>query len=1024
MRQPLKRFLQISAFLSVFVFGAWLWMQQYSLSSERENSSPKIASLNLPLYFEPNQGQVDASVQFLSRDQKHSMFFSPEKMTLALSGDETPQNISLGFMGANTNPKITGIDPLIGKSHYFIGNDASKWKTNISQYAKVKYEELYPGIDLVVYGNNQHLEYDLVVSPHADPNLITFDIEGADLKLDDDGNLLMAIAEKTEIIHHRPKIYQELNGKQIPIEGTFVIKNNRVSFTVAQYDRTQTLVIDPVIEFATYLGGNDVDTGNAIAVDSQGYIYVTGNTWSNNFPTQNGYQLTKPTAGIYSRWPPPLDIFVTKISPDGRALIFSTYLGGQWVDTGDDIAVDNQGTIYITGRTYSDNFPTQNAYQARPNPAIGTPQGFHYFSDKGDAYITKLAPNGQSLVFSTYLGGSKRDEGQSIAVDTQGSVYVTGITDSADFPTRNAFQPQYGGEPYQGAYGDVFVTKFAPDGRSLVYSTYLGGNHQELSRSIAVDTLGSAYVAGWTLSSNFPATANAYQSQHHSPPNLSNWQADGFITKFSPDGRSLIYSTFLGGTSTDDPYAMTIDTQGAVYVTGKTASNDFPLQNPQQGTRNNYNSFLTKLSPSGQSLVFSTYTGSSRSKPIAIDSQNNIYIEDGKFSSNGRFLQSLLLNPWANDFTNDFAIDSQGILYLTGQTQGSLTVQNAFQATYGGGVFDAFVMKVRITCTDNASCSDDNACNGIETCNASGVCVVGIPLNIPDDNNVCTLDCDPATGNRYVPQVGATCPGDNDLCTGVDICTAAGECRGVIPNTQVNYQDGNDCTVDSCNPLTGAFTNISKADGTACLSNSRRSGICCASECKEGLTVCPAPVTPPLGKLPEGYRPPPPRPEIAPLPGPDSAGKPYQRCLDYLNDVFGRHLLNPCETYRCELDGRKITSIGLRPGGAACEDRATCRKGICLQGVCAAAPISGCTPQPRPSLIVPLPPPPAQPQPPTRACLVQLALLQSSAAPPTPCLTHYCYGNTVRTRQQPNGTQCSDRTRNISNGQCMNGTCQ
>ncbi|OGQ22174.1 MAG: hypothetical protein A3C46_03955 [Deltaproteobacteria bacterium RIFCSPHIGHO2_02_FULL_44_16] len=183
-------------------------------------------------------------------------------------------------------------------------------------------------------------------------------------------------------------------------------------------------------------------------------------------------------------------------------------------------------------------------------------------------------------------------------------------------------------------------------------------------------------------------------------------------------------------------------------------------------------------------------------------------------------------------------------------------------------------------------------------------------------------------------------------------------------------------------------------------------------------------MTPPLGKLPEGYRPPPPRPEIAPLPGPDSAGKPYQRCLDYLNDVFGRHLLNPCETYRCELDGRKITSIGLRPGGAACEDRATCRKGICLQGVCAAAPISGCTPQPRPSLIVPLPPPPAQPQPPTRACLVQLALLQSSAAPPTPCLTHYCDGNTVRTRQQPNGTQCSDRTRNITNGQCMNGVCR
>ena len=509
--------------------------------AHRPNSPPTIAKANkpqvvenygrLPLSFEANQGQTDSQVNFLSRGSGYTLFLTPTEAVLSFpsrdrkgagaspspSGPSLPEGrtvVRMKLVGANPTPQVEGLEELPGKSNYFLGNDPSQWRTNVPHYAKVQYKDVYPGVDLLYYGNQRQLEYDLVVAPGADPAAIELSFEGVEkLRIDAQGDLLLD-TPGGEIRQHKPLIYQEVDGVRREIAGAYVLNGDRqVSFEVAAYDAGEPLIIDPVLIYSTYLGGSFSDRSFGIAVDASGNAYVTGDTSSSDFPTASPVQASNVGSG---------DAFVTKLNAAGNALVYSTYLGGSSRDNGNGIAVDVSGNAYVTGRTDSANFPTASPIQAARNGS-------------NDAFVTKLNAAGNALVYSTYLGGTGFEAGFGIAVDASGNAYVAGETGSSDFPTANAIQPAYG-----GGVRDAFVTKLNPAGSALIYSTYLGGSSTEPGHGIAVDASGNAYVTGFTASTDFP-TASPVQ------PAFSGGNWDAFVTKLNAAGNALVYSSYLGG---------------------------------------------------------------------------------------------------------------------------------------------------------------------------------------------------------------------------------------------------------------------------------------------------------------------------------------------------------------------------------------------------------------------------------------------------------------------------------------------
>jgi Beta-propeller repeat len=530
----------------------------------------------LPLSFEANEGQTAAQVRFLTQANGGTLFLTSSGAVLSLTkpvgqtflsanpaipesgqtGMSAPPNatdgiaLALDLVGANPNAAVVGLDPLPGISNYFIGNDPSQWHTNIPNYSKVEYQNVYAGINLVYYGNQQQLEYEYQLAPGADPSQIRFAVQGAErLSIDAKGDLVLHTAIG-DVLEHAPVIYQEIAGVQKRVSGQFVLLgNNEVGFQVGSYDATLPLVIDPVLSYSTYLGGNNFDGANGIAVDGSGDAYVIGSTKSANFPITTGaFQTSYGGSGNF-------EAFVTKLNASGTGLVYSTYLGGNNGDDGYGIAVDASGNAYVTGETSSANFPTiPGAFQTS-------------YGGGGDAFVTKLNASGTGLVYSTYLGGSSGDNGYGIAVDGSGNAYVTGYTGSNNFPTTpGAFQTSYGGGPY-----DAFVTKLNATGTALVYSTYLGGNDSDYGMGIALDSSGNAYVAGETKSTNFPTTADAFQSSYGGGATY-----DAFVTKLNASGTGLVYSTYLGGNSLDYGRAIAVDGSGNVYVAGETSSNNFP----------------------------------------------------------------------------------------------------------------------------------------------------------------------------------------------------------------------------------------------------------------------------------------------------------------------------------------------------------------------------------------------------------------------------------------------------------------
>ena len=668
----------------------------------------------LPLRFELNQGQTDAQVRYLSRNSGYDLFLTPGEAVMLLHKQQKKQSTGgtvsreaktdkaeaqtrnvarMRLMGANPKPTITGRDILPGKSHYFIGNDRNRWHTSIPQYARVAYEGVYPGIDLAFYGTKRQLEYDFIVKPGADPNKIMIAFSGMDtLALGMNGDLILQMGGDT-IIHRAPRIYQEMNGEKRSIKGHYVLYDgNRAGFHVASYDTKRPLVIDPELTYSTYLGGGFSDSGYSIAIDSSGSAYITGTTFSANFPTQEPYQTDNEGNS---------DAFVVKLNPGGSALLFSTYIGGSNADEGYAIAVDASDNVYVTGSTVSADFPTEGLIQGANGGG-------------SDAFISKFNSTGSALEYSTYHGGSFSDVGYGIAVDSS-EAYVTGMTDSNNFPKTGA--------PAQDTLGggqDAFVTKVNAGGTALTYSTYLGGSFDDYGQSIAVDSSGSAYVTGRTVSIDFPTPGTPYQSARAGGN-------DAFVTKVNSDGTAFTYSTYLGGNLDDYGQSIAIDTSGNAYVAGGTFSSDFPTQGTpvQSSNAGGLDVFVTKLNSTGSSpLVYSTYLGGSNTDEgygIAVDGNNYAYVT-GKTSSldlsttanavqttNGggydafiakfnttasSLLYLTYLGGTALEYGQSIAVDSSENVYVTGHTNSSAfpTAGTPYQSTSGGDR-DAFVTK-------------------------------------------------------------------------------------------------------------------------------------------------------------------------------------------------------------------------------------------------------------------------------------------------------------------------------------------
>ena len=592
---------------------------------------------NLPLSFEANHGQTDGAVEFLARGQGYGLFFTQTEAVLSLAmpahasgetqgvigGDSAlspPAVLRLELLGANESATITGTDQLEGRVNYLIGSDATQWHTDIPTYGQVFYDEVYDGIDLVFYGNQQQLEYDWIVAPGADASQIGLGISGADAAIDAGGNLEFTVAGGTvELL--KPYAYQMIDGVKHTVDASFVLSfqqsplsdqsiaigsSSTVRLQLGTYDAALSLIIDPILTYSTYLGGSGDDQGIDIAVDTSGNTYVAGYTNSTNFPTQNASQ---PTHGVDGGT---YDAFVTKLNAAG-ALVYSTYLGGNGQDNGFGLAVDASGNAYVTGVTNSSNFPT----------TLGANQSANGGGD--DAFVAKLNTFG-ALVYSTYLGGSGNDDGHGIDVDAAGNAYVTGATTSANFPTQNPSQPTNGGN------SDAFVTKLNPTGLILVYSTYLGDSGDDVGYEITVDALGNnAYVVGYTNSTNFPTTLGASQT-------ANGGSYDAFITKLNTAGTARVYSTYLGGSGADSGYSLAVDAAGNAYVTGYTYSVDFPTQNASQPTNGgNSDAFVTKLNAAGAALLYSTYLGGSgheQGAGIALDAIGNAYVTGATTSTN------------------------------------------------------------------------------------------------------------------------------------------------------------------------------------------------------------------------------------------------------------------------------------------------------------------------------------------------------------------------------------------------------
>jgi len=690
----------------------------------------------LPLTFEANQGQTDPRVKFLAHGHGYSVFLTSGQMVLDLRPSAVTVNagknsaaanqkatdavIQINMVGANPNPKMVGEELQSGKVNYFIGKDPKKWQTNVSIYKQVRYKDVYPGIDLVYYGNQLRVEHDFVLAAGADPRLVEMEVKGADgLSVAANGDLVLQKASD-EVRLLAPVLYQEFHGMQVPVTGGYRVSNStHVSFTVGAYDKTKPLVIDPVLVYGTFLGGLADDEGVGIGVDSNGSAYVVGWTQSSNFPLagQNG-----PPPGGQSG-------FVAKLDVSGSSLIYADYVGGNSETNPSAMALDSSNHVFLTGYTYASDFPTVNAYQGTQP---GSPSGF----------ITEISADGSALLYSTYLGGSGPNYPSSVGLDGSGNVYAAGTTYSLDFPVVNAFQAtaSANSQGYFGSYG--FLTKIATDGSAPVFSTYYAGSANVVEScyygpcwpapytsiaGVAVDGSGNAYVSGTTNTYDFPVTDGAYQTT-----NATDYDPQiGFVGEFSSSG-ILVYSTYFAAVESNYDFgisAIAVDTAGSAYIVGyiEPGTGAFPYTTPNlcDPTQSGCSwGFITKFDPTGSFLVYATNLAANVDawpQSLVVDANGDAYV----FSASGGGDQTFLANPietYTNeedvliqeldptgatqlfstflggngqDYPGGIAVDSAGAMYIAGYTNSSdLPVTAAALQNTLGGNYDAFVAKI------------------------------------------------------------------------------------------------------------------------------------------------------------------------------------------------------------------------------------------------------------------------------------------------------------------------------------------
>lgn len=648
------------------------------LSTPRNDTDRSARSFRrLAVSFEDNRGQARAAVDFIARGAGYTTYLASGNATFALHDPES-SNISMSLHGGRRRSAAIGRSPLPGTVNHLVGNDPRAWVAGAATFGEVLYRDVYPGIDLLYHGRQDALEYDFIVSPGTNPSRILLEFTGADrIHIEGNGDLVLQ-SGKAELRHRKPVIYQEINGVRRLVPGGYVRRGARgVGFALGAYDRRQPLVIDPVLLYSSYLGGGSHDTALAVAVDAAGSVILTGQTDglpansafgsagnSNVFVTKltpdgSSIAFTTILGGANHEWTRGLalgpdgsiylhgstdspdfpvsagafdisyggaggDAFVVRLSAQGDALIYASYLGGSAGEAGIDIAVDAGGRAYVAGRTSSTDFPVagQTPLQsALSTPAPGAPDY--------DSYVAAIDPIGSSLIFSTYLGGDGADGSEALALDAAGHVFVTGFTGSSNFPTTAGSLDV----SYDGA-NDAFVAKLAVDGSSLVYSTLIGAAATEAAIGIALDNDGHAFVSGWTDSSGFPTTPGAFQ-----PTKPAGTGRDAFVVKLNPAGTGLVYGTFLGGSADDLGMGIAVDGSGRAHVAGETYSSDFPLEQPiQPGHGGMADVFVARLDAAGSALTFSTYLGGESSESIsgdmtcclfrnvALDSVGNIYV--------------------------------------------------------------------------------------------------------------------------------------------------------------------------------------------------------------------------------------------------------------------------------------------------------------------------------------------------------------------------------------------------------------
>jgi hypothetical protein len=616
------------------------------------------ATVRLPLSFEPNAGQSSAAVRFLHRGAGHTLLLTSDEALLIARSSPQQARLRMQLAGASS-ARITGEGRLATVSNYLVGRDPTRWRSAVPHYAAVRYDNVYPGIDLRYHGARGSLEFDFVVAPGARPSDITLSFpEAARLELAPSGSLLVHGPAGTRVELARPLVYQQVAGERRRVAGEYFVSGKNVAFRVGAYDRKRPLIIDPVVVYSTLLGGTGWDEAYGIAVDSSGRAYVAGHTTSADLPSAT------PSGGF--------DVFVARLSPNGTALEYITYLGGSGDDQAADVALDGSGNAYVTGWTLSSDFPVQNAFQ----PACGT------CPVRANAFVTKFNAAGSALVYSTYLGGSiispdpnsfDGDRANGIAVDASGHAYVVGRATQAGFPTTpGAFQETVANFGDPDHRNDAFVTKLSPDGSSLVYSTFIGGSFTEWGFGIAVDSAGHAYAVGASDSNEFPVL-NAFQPFRNGAP-------DGFLAKLSPDGSSLLYSTRLGGSGWEFANGVVVDDSGKAVVVGFTTSppaadlSRFPLKNAWNSTYIGFeDGFLARFdtTQSGEaSLLSSTYIpGSVHDIPnrVAKDALGNLYLTGWTASADFPLVNGLPIPfPGFRDaFVMQFNPDASELLFST-----------------------------------------------------------------------------------------------------------------------------------------------------------------------------------------------------------------------------------------------------------------------------------------------------------------------------------------------------------------------